>query len=284
MARFTSPGSSGTANTGDITFDGIEIIGAGTASGDGYGYGTIELVPDADLNTDQYLIIDPTAPNHIHIRAGGTQDESTAQLILGGERNSIQVSDGGRNVNITTRPAQVINTYTNANPTSNFSFVVSNSANINIGDTAFYPGGDIVTVDSVTQDSPSIGLITVTANLNGTPAQFVGGAAHIFTHEEPWDNYWLFSSDGVLTGPAMGGLWVEAISKKSEVYGLGIYSPVDVVLDGGNGEFLNDSSIPNNQIATLGDLPTGATGSFVSQDNKTITVTDGIITAIDVNP
>jgi len=55
-----------------------------------------------------------------------------------------------------------------------------------------------------------------------------------------------------------------------------------IILDGGEngGEFLNNSNNINNQIATLGDLPSGATGSFTSQDNKTITVTNGIITSI----
>jgi hypothetical protein len=90
------------ANTGDITFDGIQIIGAGTASGDGGGYGTMQLVPDGDLTSDQYLIIDPTAPNHIHIRAGGTQDASTADLILGGENTNVLVSDTGDYVDIRT--------------------------------------------------------------------------------------------------------------------------------------------------------------------------------------
>jgi len=107
-------------NTGDITFDGVQIIGAGTASGDGYGNGTIELVPDADINTDQYLIIDPTAPNHIHIRGGGTQDASGADVFIGGERNNVRVSDGARSVYISTRPETVINTYTNLNETNKF--------------------------------------------------------------------------------------------------------------------------------------------------------------------
>ena len=95
-------GNGGNANTGDITFDGVQIIGAGTAAGDGSGSGTIELVPDGDLNSDQYLIIDPTAPNHIHIRAGGTQDASTADLILGAENTNVLVSDTGDYVDIRT--------------------------------------------------------------------------------------------------------------------------------------------------------------------------------------
>lgn len=88
-------------NTGDITFSGVKIIGAGTASGDGNENSTMELVPDLGLySNNQYLIIDPTAPNHIHVRAGGTQDSSYADLILGGEVNHVVVSDQGGSVTI----------------------------------------------------------------------------------------------------------------------------------------------------------------------------------------
>lgn len=84
----------GVAGTGDITFNGVKVIGAGTASGDGNGYSTLELVPDNNLYANnQYLVIDPTAPSHIHIRAGGTQDNSNADLILGGEKNYVRVND-----------------------------------------------------------------------------------------------------------------------------------------------------------------------------------------------
>lgn len=93
----------GSANTGDVTFDGVSIIGAGTASGDGNNYSTLELVPDNNLyGNNQYLIIDPTAPNHIHIRAGGVIDDSSADLILGGELTHVKVSDNNRSIEITT--------------------------------------------------------------------------------------------------------------------------------------------------------------------------------------
>jgi hypothetical protein len=283
---FSTNTGGGTANTGDITFDGVKIIGAGTASGDGSGSATIDLVPDADLITnqyhqDQYLIIDPTAPNHIHIRGGGTQDASGADLFIGGERNNVRVSDGGRSVSISTRPETVINTYTNLNETSNTSFVTSNTANIYIGDTLFYVGGDIVTVDSITQDLPSAGLQTITANLNGAPASFVAGEPHIFSHEEEWENYWQFGTDGVLSGPGGGTLIVSGISGEPGDDVFAIVADQNLVLQHGvGGAYLNDSTIPNNQIATIGDLPTGATGTFTSQDNKTVTVTNGIITSI----
>lgn len=90
----------GNANTGDVTFNGVKIIGAGTASGDGFGYSTLELVPDGTLATDQYIIVDPTEPNHIHLRAGGTIDNSNTDLFLGGEANYVKVSDVNKRVTI----------------------------------------------------------------------------------------------------------------------------------------------------------------------------------------
>jgi hypothetical protein len=90
-------------NLGYVTFDGVKVIGAGTASGDGNGYSTIEIVPDANrYSADQYLIVDPTQPNHIHIRAGGTQDASNAELIIGGEKANVKVVDYGHNVSVST--------------------------------------------------------------------------------------------------------------------------------------------------------------------------------------
>jgi hypothetical protein len=206
------------------------------SSGDGYQNDTIKIVPDNLLNSDQYLIIDPTAPNHIHIRPGGTQDASTADIFIGGERNNLHISDMGRNVSISSRPAAAVNIYTNLNPTGDTSFVVSNTANIYVGDTAVYaPGGLTVTVDSVTTDSPEVGLQTITANLDGAPAVFVGGGEHIFTHEEFWDNGWEFRSDGVLSGPAMGGLKVLGLLNAGD-NDLGLYAnDADIILQTADG-------------------------------------------------
>jgi len=66
----------------------------GNSSGDGGGYTTLRLVPDDTVEAgDQYLIIDPTGGGHIHIRAGGTQDNSAGELFLGGEKNFVRVVD-----------------------------------------------------------------------------------------------------------------------------------------------------------------------------------------------
>lgn len=56
------------------------------------------LKPDPTLNTDQYLIVEPTGTGDIHIRAGGDIDNSAASLRLGGEYNNVIVSDSGHYV------------------------------------------------------------------------------------------------------------------------------------------------------------------------------------------
>jgi hypothetical protein len=89
----------GTLTTSNITLtSGIDtsyVLHLPDSSGDGNGYSTLQLIPDGNLiASDQYLIVDPTAPGHIHIRAGGTQDSSSAALILGGEYSNFVVQNG----------------------------------------------------------------------------------------------------------------------------------------------------------------------------------------------
>jgi hypothetical protein len=82
-----------TANSSDYNGGYIQFVG--NSSGDGAGYTTLQLIPDETrVGTDQYLIVDPTAPGHIHIRAGGTQDNSFADLFLGGENSYVKVGSG----------------------------------------------------------------------------------------------------------------------------------------------------------------------------------------------
>jgi hypothetical protein len=64
--------------------------------------GLLELNPDETNEDDRYIVIDPTSPNHIHLRAGGTIDASGADLFLGGEENYVSVSDASANVQIRT--------------------------------------------------------------------------------------------------------------------------------------------------------------------------------------
>ncbi len=87
-------------DTGNLTVPGNIISGTSyinfvaNSSGDGYGFSTIELRPDTNAYEDSYLIIDPTYPSHIHIRAGGAQDNSLTELYLGGENSHFKVNNG----------------------------------------------------------------------------------------------------------------------------------------------------------------------------------------------
>ena len=89
------PNYQGTLNSANLTFVANSAIDStANSSGDGLGFSTIAIKPDTSVvANDQYIIVDPTAPNHIHIRAGGAQDQSTAQLFLGGEKVHVRVTD-----------------------------------------------------------------------------------------------------------------------------------------------------------------------------------------------
>jgi hypothetical protein len=257
--------SGGNANTGDITFNGVQIIGDST----------MELLPDATIQTDQYLVIEPTGPNHIHVRTGGTIDESAADLYLGGERNNVFVSDTNSSVGISTKQLESVYTYWNFNTSSNTEFIADNENPILLGSIVNINGIKYI-VDSVTDNQPSEGKQTVTASGYIFPT----GTTTTFYYFSPNNNYnWYFGSNGYLNGPAMGGLFVTGLT--NGLYDLWLGSNTNVVLSPGSesAAFVGDTSNPDNQIATMGDLPSGATGSF-SVDGSTITVTNGIITSI----
>lgn len=59
---------------------------------------TMTLTPDANYNS-QALVLDPTAPGHIHLRAYAFSniDEPAANIFLGGENTSFEVTQGANN-------------------------------------------------------------------------------------------------------------------------------------------------------------------------------------------
>jgi hypothetical protein len=60
---------------------------------------TMTLTPDANYNS-QVLVLDPTAPGHIHLRAYASSniDEPSANIFLGGEYTAFEVTQGANNV------------------------------------------------------------------------------------------------------------------------------------------------------------------------------------------
>jgi hypothetical protein len=263
----------------------FELPGAGyisnpdNSSGDGSGNDTLHLVPDSNLinneyHEDQYLIIDPTAPNHIHIRAGGDIDESNAYLIVGGEKTNVIVSDGDRNVYVNSRSPFIINSYTNLSTENSTTFTVALPADIQVNYTVNVGGTDYI-VDSV--NSVDEGVIGVTAN----GAVFDAEGSYTFTYEEPYSNQWTFDSDGTFYGPAMGGVRVTGLlnSVGEDLYvtstdaniNMSATDNVTLTATDGNvfistpsgGQYLGDSVVAENQIATIGDLDNTVSNGMV---------------------
>jgi hypothetical protein len=74
----------------------------GNSSGDGSGFNTMRLVPDLKglEAADIYIILDPayvdSPEDSIHIRAGGTRDNSLANLCLGGVNSQVKIGAGAK--------------------------------------------------------------------------------------------------------------------------------------------------------------------------------------------
>jgi hypothetical protein len=156
------------------------------SSGDGNGYDTIKIVPDSDREQyDQYLIIDPTQPNHIHVRAGGTQDESLAELVIGGENTYVKVSDTDDSVTIL---ANNININSYASPSS-LNINTYSGATIQSNRTSAYSDEDkvVAVLGDINAVVPAETAFTVNGGTLGTQPTFNG---------DP-----LFSGTYVKTGP-----------------------------------------------------------------------------------
>ena len=122
-----------TANVNANYFKGNLI--ANKAVSDGF-YGNtgavLNLYPNQSYaaSGDQYIIVDPTAVNHIHLRAGGTIDGSTAELFLGGENTSVQVSDTTKEVYIRANNISAA-TFANNGTLSVYGKVIAGGINLN---------------------------------------------------------------------------------------------------------------------------------------------------------
>lgn len=231
------------------------------SSGDGYGNDTIVLAPDTDNgSSDQQIIIDPTAPNHIHIRAGGVQDYSSSELILGGERAGVHVSDTSGTVVIQSKQEDWSWSYTNINDVESTTYRVGTSlAEPDYNDFAIYNGFKYV-INNVVRDEPQ-GITEYTAIASdGTQLVFYPGWSYTFTRNRG-EYHWNFNTAGYLSGPTeTGHLRVTGIINDDG--NLEVQADQNLVISGGesNGEYLHDSSNPDNQIATIGDINNLASG------------------------
>ena len=176
--------------SGSISFgDGSLVQSLSASSGDGNGYTTLEIKPDISLGSDQYVVLDPTAPNHIHIRAGGTIDQSNADLYIGGEKRNIIVSDSSQGVFINAEREQYITDYTF---TTGSGFSTAEWATDGFGN-------HVITINDPTQEvydavvnsfSPSIVEVLIDGNptqltVNGTGTPGLPAPATITVLEAP---------------------------------------------------------------------------------------------------
>jgi hypothetical protein len=230
------------------------------SSGDGNGYDTFHIIPDfGRYDQDQYIIVDPTQPNHIHIRAGGAQDYSNAELILGGERVHVKVADSSGNVEIQAKKEDLSWTYQNIDPAGGVVFVVDTElAEPDLGDFMVVDGAKYV-ISSVVRNE-EFGL----TSYETTPS-FTFNYNEYYTFKRDMGEWsWRFDEGGYISGPNEGGILVYDIERND---GGDLFVTASeggrIVLDGTSGEYLNSPNDPNNQIATIGDLGAGANGQAV---------------------
>jgi len=201
---------------GDITFEGNSIIGNGSMS----------LVPDSNVeDNDQFIVIAPTDSDHIHIRAGGSSDESDATLILGGEKTKVSVSDNAGAVQIATSWNNNTITLTNEGVETSSTFTTDDNVYLfNIIDTGW----------SVTNSTNVTAQITGSNSPGGSTVTFSVAEADFFVPNENYtfrpttgtagDIQWNFRADGIIEGPSMGSLKVLGITNGQPGYGLYLYS------------------------------------------------------------
>jgi hypothetical protein len=224
------------------------------SSGDGYGNDTIVLFPDTNNgSTDQQIIIDPTTPNHIHIRAGGVQDYSSAELILGGERAGVHVSDQSGYVSIQSKKEDFSWSYNNINDVEGTVFRVNTSvAEPDYNDFTIYDGVKYI-INNVTRNEVDNTTEYTAISSNGTQFNFFPGWSYTFVRDlGQW--YWYFDNQGYLNGPLEGGLLVQGVEKDNggDLW-ISASEGGSIVLSGTGGEYLDGVS-PENQIATVSDV------------------------------
>ncbi len=197
-----------------LMFDGVrthqrsKILNKGTFYGgdadsaDGAGYDSIKLVPDEILRqggSQQYIIVEPTGgePGHVHIRAGGTIDSSTADLFLGGELNHVRVSD-----------------------TSN-SVTISADANDNGATRSWiFDTNGILSVPAINNENLFIQGAEIGSTTSGIGITATNGIT-LTTDALEAPKFWQFGADGNLTLPA-------GFIRSTQITGLNLASNFDV--------------------------------------------------------
>ena len=225
------------------------------SSGDGYLNDTLKLVPDNLLDSDQYLIIDPTAPNHSHIRAGGVQDYSNAELILGGERAGVHVSDPSGDVWVQTKKEDYNWSWQNVNPNDGTTYITNSSmSEPDIGDFTVQDGIKYI-ITSVSRDEPNGNTAYMATGSNGELLNFVSLAYYTFTRDN--GNYtWRF--EAIDDAPALVLPPEEPVIVNMAVPGditLSAYNGIKIAASSGFGIEFPDQTVQTTAYIPGGDAP-----------------------------
>ena len=206
------------------------LYGSDADSGDGNNRDTIKLIPDASLSdytgNDQYLIIDPTGG--IRIRAGGTQDQSTADLYIGGEQTFVRVSDTNDNV--------VIRTTTLGN-------IPIENVNVQTVD-ELVPPGNVWRIFIIASTYPTLGD-TVQIGETVTTAWGTPVTATITDIQQDAGQWQIHVDQNIVTGFG-GGPQTVTFNRGSNTWNFGqtgdLIAPGDITtgLDGVGGRFIQD--------------------------------------------
>lgn len=151
------------------------MFGSNADAGDGSGADTIKLIPDANLHynngsygNNQHIVVDPTGPNHIHLRAGGTIDSSNVELYLGGEQTFVRVSDNTDDV--------VIRTSVVGEGVFPYSWTFDNGGKLTLPGTLEYANGTLATGGGLLT-TPDTDYIIGTQGYQTVSAEAMGGTA-----------------------------------------------------------------------------------------------------------
>jgi hypothetical protein len=258
-ANSYSYGPDGTINYHDADSLGKPFVGPGVVyganydSGDKAGRNTIKLIPDSDLlnnsySSDQYVVVDPTAPNHIHLRAGGTQDASSADIFLGAEYTNVQVSDGYKSVYVRSKQQGQSMAHLNINTETSEYLITTDQVSASNGWTVEANSGTYY-IQDIQVNTPIEGQTTIWAPGAGFQPN---GVYNVFSPVSV--NQWDFNTNGTFYGPAEDGQLEIAGIRGENGHPTMFIGPDSIVLDGNNGEFLDDPNVPGNQIATIEDI------------------------------
>ena len=250
------------------------VYGANHDSGDGYGYNTLKLIPhapDGSVYDDRFIVVDPTAPNHIHLRAGGAQDGSNADLFLGAEKTNVVVSDSGRNVKIHSRQPQQSMAHLNINNEGNDYLLTTDVVSAVPGWTAEV-NGIRYTVAEVTYPQEGQTLIYVPS----APFAFQG-VYNFFSPDV--SNELTFDNEGNLIAGQDLMIGVNAVPGR---VGISAYNGTTFFYSEENpnsGVYIQDNQNPNQRVATVGyvddSIPQPLSGTDSPTFDKVITTHNG---------